>query len=67
VPGRDVEGLGMMFEAVGDREVLDRMIFFVDAFMTMRNDPVTGRVMWTGRREPIAGCHRSIWVPISTT
>ena len=32
----------MMFEAVGDREVPDRMIFFVDAFMTMRNDPVTG-------------------------
>jgi hypothetical protein len=56
VPGRDVEGLGMMFEAVGDREVLDRMLFFVDAFMTMRNDPVTGRIMWTGRREPI-------WVP----
>jgi hypothetical protein len=56
LPGRDVEGLGMMFEAVGDREVLDRMIFFVDAFITMRNDPVTGRIMWTGRREPI-------WVP----
>jgi hypothetical protein len=56
VPGRDVEALGLMFEATGDREILDRMVFFVDAFITMRNDPVTGRIMWTGRREPI-------WVP----
>jgi hypothetical protein len=55
-PGRDVEGLGLMFEATGDREILDRMIFFVDAFITMRNDPVTGRIIWTGRREPI-------WLP----
>ncbi len=55
-PGRDVEALGLMFEATGDVEILDRMIFFVDAFLTMRNDEASGRVIWTGRREPI-------WLP----
>jgi hypothetical protein len=37
-PGRDVEALGMMYEATQDVEILDRMIFFVDAFVAMRND-----------------------------
>jgi hypothetical protein len=55
-PGRDVEALGLMFEATGDVQILQRMVFFVDAFLGMRNDPVNGRVIWTGRAEPI-------WLP----
>src|SRR4051812_24673367 len=49
-PGRDVEAMGLMYEATGDVAILNRMIFFTDAFLAMRNDLPGGehRVMWTG-------------------
>ena len=53
--GRDVEAMGMMYEATGDVALLDRMIEFVDAFVWMRNDLPGGTqlTMWTGRVEPV--------------
>src|SRR4051794_40399252 len=54
-PGRDVEAMGLMYEATHDVEILDRMIFFMDAFVAMRNDLPGGehRVMWTGNVDKV--------------
>jgi hypothetical protein len=49
--GSTVEALGVMFEVTGDRAILDRMLAFTDAMLAARNDPQTGRVVWTGQRE----------------
>ncbi len=49
--GKNIEALGMLYEISGDREILDQMIRFADAALASRNDPVTGRVIWTGKRE----------------
>src|SRR2546428_377374 len=48
--GRDLEAMGLMFEATGDAAILNRMVFFADAFWAMRNDRAGGepRVMWSG-------------------
>jgi len=53
--GRDVEAMGLMYEATGDVEILNRMIDFVDAFVYMRNDLPGGTqvVMWTGNVDPV--------------
>lgn len=49
--GRNVEALGVMFELTGHVTILDRMIDFVEPILDARNDPKTGQVMWTGKRE----------------
>jgi hypothetical protein len=49
--GKNIEALGMVYEISGDREILDQMIRFADAALASRNDPATGRMIWTGRRE----------------
>jgi hypothetical protein len=56
--GRDMEALGLMFEATHDVAILDRMIFLADGFVNMRNDLPGGAhlVMWTGKIE-------KVWVP----
>jgi MYXO-CTERM domain-containing protein len=61
-PGRDVEALGLMYEATGDVAILNRMIFFTDAFLAMRNDLPGGehRVMWTGNVD-------KVWPPEAPT
>src|SRR6185436_2349469 len=53
--GTDVEAMGQMFEATGDVEILDRMIFFLDEFVALRNDLPGGahRVVWTGKVEKV--------------
>jgi hypothetical protein len=53
--GRDVEAMGLMYDATGDVEILNRMIDFVDAFVYMRNDLPGGTqvVMWTGNVDPV--------------
>jgi len=53
--GRDVEAMGLMYEATGDVAILNRMIEFVDAFVWMRNDLPGGTrtVLWTGKVEPV--------------
>jgi hypothetical protein len=48
--GRDMEAMGLMVEVTHDRDILDRLIFFADTIVAMRNDLPGGehRVMWTG-------------------
>jgi hypothetical protein len=41
-----------MYALTGDLYYLDQAIKFADYFLLTRNDPVTGRVLWTGKREP---------------
>lgn len=49
--GMAVEAAGTMYEITGDRALLDRMVEFADAMLAGRNDPVSGRVLWTGERD----------------
>jgi MYXO-CTERM domain-containing protein len=60
--GRDLEAMGLMFEATGDVAILNRMVFFADAFVAMRNDLPGGehRVMWTGNVD-------KLWPPEAPT
>src|SRR6185436_13743247 len=46
--GTDMEALGQVYEITGDRAILDRMIQYADKVLSIRNDPTSGRVMWTG-------------------
>ncbi|CAG8550270.1 6859_t:CDS:1 [Cetraspora pellucida] len=50
-PGQDVEALGLVYEITQNHQILDRMITYSDIFLSLRNDPVNGRIMWTGQRE----------------
>ncbi|CAG8609317.1 317_t:CDS:1, partial [Cetraspora pellucida] len=49
--GQDVESLGLIYEFSQNPQILDIMINFTDKFLSLRNDPENGRVMWTGKRE----------------
>ncbi|RUS18513.1 hypothetical protein BC937DRAFT_88677 [Endogone sp. FLAS-F59071] len=49
--GMNVEAMGLMYELVGDPQLLDTMIRHTDAMLHLRNDPVHGKVMWTGKKE----------------
>jgi Carbohydrate binding module (family 6) len=49
--GHECRGLGLMYEATGDIAMLNRMIQYADTALAGRNNPVTGVVMWTGKRE----------------
>jgi len=49
--GAYVEALGLMYEITGDPEILNRMITFTNQMLAARNNPKTGRVMWTGERD----------------
>ncbi len=51
--GNAVESLGDVYQVSRDAEVLDLMLTFTDQMLTGRNDINTGRVLWTGRREPV--------------
>jgi hypothetical protein len=44
--------LRTLFDLTGDAYYLDQMIKFGDHMLAARNDPETGRVIWTGKREP---------------
>lgn len=52
--GLAAEGLAMMYEATGDKEILDLLIKHCDYMLYCRNDMPggDGRTMWTGRVEP---------------
>src|SRR4051812_4219616 len=49
--GQDCAAIGRMYEATGDPAILDRMIQYADTILAGRNNPTTGVVMWTGKRE----------------
>jgi len=53
VGGTSVESLGRIYEITGDRELLDRMLCFTDAMLAGRNDPETGLIIWTGKRDVV--------------
>jgi autotransporter-associated beta strand protein len=49
--GTDTESLGLMYEVTRDTAILNRMLHFTDSALACRNDPTTGRVLFTGQRE----------------
>jgi hypothetical protein len=63
--GRNLEAMGMMFEATGDLELLNLMVAWSDECVSQRNDFLPEekggrRVMWTGRVE-------KVWCPEAPT
>lgn len=59
-PGKLVEACGMMYEVTGDREILDRMLFYCDAALAGRNDLADAehggqRLIWGRQVEPVWG------------
>ncbi len=51
--GLDCESLGLMYEVSHDSQLLDKMIQFADAFLSLRNDFTDRRVMWDGTVAPV--------------
>ncbi len=49
--GGDTEALGLVSEVTSDTAILDQMTRFADAALGCRNDPATGRIGRTLRRE----------------
>ena len=54
--GTRVESMGRLYEMTQDKAILDVMLRWTDRYLSWRNDPVTGDVDWTGKRE-------LIWLP----
>jgi hypothetical protein len=44
--------LRSMYGLSHDRYYLDQALVFTDYMLSKRNDPMTGRITWTGKREP---------------
>lgn len=51
--GAAAEAMGQMYEITQDPAILDRLIQFADQFLAARNDPASGRIVWTGKRERV--------------
>ena len=51
--GGAAEALGDVYQIAGDREILDRLLEVADHMLAARNHPQTGRIIWTGKREPV--------------
>jgi protein-S-isoprenylcysteine O-methyltransferase Ste14 len=49
--GTRLHGMQTFYSFTKDRRVLDMAIVWSDAFLHARNDPVNGRIVWTGKRE----------------
>lgn len=49
--GSNTEALGKMYQISGDIEILNLMIKYADHMLHARNNPQTGRIIWTGNRE----------------
>ncbi|MES2275383.1 MAG: alpha-1,2-mannosidase [Bacteroidota bacterium] len=59
-PGKMLEACGMMYEATGDREILDRMLYYSDAALAGRNDLTDAehggqRMIWGRKIEAVWG------------
>jgi hypothetical protein len=54
--GEETKAMGLMFAVSGDLAILDKMLGFCDAVLSLRNDlappPVGQHVLWTGRIDP---------------
>lgn len=51
--GMDCEALGLMYEVTNDPVLLNKMITYADAFISLRNDYTDRRVMWDGKVDPV--------------
>jgi len=51
--GDAAEALADMYEITQDREILDALIAVADKMLAGRNNPDTGVMIWTGKREAI--------------
>jgi hypothetical protein len=51
--GNAAEALGAMYEITQDRQILDQLITVADKMLAGRNDPDKGKLIWTGKRDPI--------------
>ena len=51
VGGATLHGMQTFYSFTHDKRVLDKAVEWSDAFLHARNDPVTGRMQWTGQRE----------------
>lgn len=49
--GGAVEALGDVYQISPRRELLDLLVQFADHMLAARNDPQTGRILWTGKRD----------------
>ena len=54
--GTRVESMGRFYEMTQDKAILDVMLRWTDRYLSWRNDPTTGTIDWTGKRE-------LIWLP----
>ncbi|MGN6370739.1 MAG: hypothetical protein ACTHN5_20995 [Phycisphaerae bacterium] len=45
------EALGTVYEITHDREILDQLVTVSDKILAARNNPDTGRILWTGKRD----------------
>jgi hypothetical protein len=55
--GEAIKAMGLMYEITGNKNILDRMLHFVDILLPQRNDilipPKGHRIAWTGTIAPI--------------
>ena len=55
--GEAIKAMGLMYEITGNKNILDRMLHFVDTLLSQRNDilapPKGHRMAWTGTIAPI--------------
>ena len=51
--GNAAEALGRMYEITQDRDILNQLITVADKMLAGRNDPETGKMIWTGKRDII--------------
>ena len=51
--GNAAEALGHMYQITQDRQILDQLIKVADTMLSGRNDPEKGKLIWTGKRDPI--------------
>src|SRR5579859_2205640 len=51
--GTQCEALGQMYEVTNDPAILNQMIQYADAILSLRNNTNSGQVMWTGLRDPV--------------
>ena len=49
--GSNTEAIGIAYQINNDIELLNVMIKFADHMLQARNNPTTGRILWTGNRE----------------
>ncbi|KAM0790217.1 hypothetical protein ACM66B_005531 [Microbotryomycetes sp. NB124-2] len=70
--GMAIQSAGLLYETTGDRRALEIALQLAENIYAIRNNPVTGQVLWDGVREPVwptkadypnyAGCENGLIV-----